>query len=625
MSNVILVSPRKILLENKRDQHVEDVHLVQSILPELGVDFDLSPKAQKKGGGNKRFKDQEEIDQKEKERQELVSRNEDRIRYGISDYIAVRNSAKRPCKILVTYDSFRKVKETLTELGIMDEFHTIIDEFQSIFVDSKFKSDTELEFLSALKGLQKVCYVSATPMIQEYLEELNEFKDLPYIKLNWAAEDPGRVSPPGLEVYVLKSLSDVARKIISEYREGQFETSVRTLDGGITELVQSKEAVIYVNSVNNICQIIKNNELKPEEVNILCANTSDNEARIRRKIGSSYRIGKVPTKGEQHKMFTLCTRTVYLGADFYSDNARTFIISDANVDALAVDITLDLPQILGRQRLDSNPWKNKATIYAKTIIKNKELAKEEFEKRIKEKDEATDRALLNYEAVPYKGDQAKLLEYIAISKKYADDYVAVNKHNGKAMYPVKNTLVRISERRAYEIQQRDYKDRFSVFTRIQEAFKVDGIEQNRDIADFIDIFSAARTQRDKMRILCELDKVTRSRVIDLVPIYYKNFLESLGPERCKALGYSYSRMKAEMEVKFHDKDALADAIFAEFNVDEKYTLSNIKDKLKIIYQDQNYKKAAKAVDLEEWFEIKRVRITRDGKSVEGFKLIKKRV
>ena len=108
-------------------------------------------------------------------------------------------------------------------------------------------------------------------------------------------------------------------------------------------MIESKEAVIYVNSVNNILSIVGKAELRPEECNILCANTTDNQNKIKTKLGKGFSIGKVPLKGEKHKMFTFCTRTVYLGADFYSTNARTFIISDANISTLAVDISLDLP------------------------------------------------------------------------------------------------------------------------------------------------------------------------------------------------------------------------------------------------------------------------------------------
>lgn len=67
-------------------------------------------------------------------------------------------------------------------------------------------------------------------------------------------------------------------------------------------------------------------------------------------------------------MFTFCTRTVYLGADFYSLCARSFIFSDSNIDSLAVDISEDLPQILGRQRLFDNPWKNSATFIIDLLL-----------------------------------------------------------------------------------------------------------------------------------------------------------------------------------------------------------------------------------------------------------------
>jgi len=36
---------------------------------------------------------------------------------------------------------------------------------------------------------------------------------------------------------------------------------------------------------------------------------------------SPKRIGDIPQRGEPHKMFTFCTSTVYIGADFYSTNA----------------------------------------------------------------------------------------------------------------------------------------------------------------------------------------------------------------------------------------------------------------------------------------------------------------
>ena len=146
----------------------------------------------------------------------------------------------------------------------------------------------------------------------------------------------------------------------------------------------SKEAVFFLNSVNGICKAITTNMLSIDQCNILCAQTDENSKLVREAFNTVIKkkaeqegiknpvllkgdiIGDIPTKGQPHKMFTFCTRTVYLGADFYSTNARTFIFSDANIECLSVDISMDLEQILGRQRLEENPWKNCATMFVKT-------------------------------------------------------------------------------------------------------------------------------------------------------------------------------------------------------------------------------------------------------------------
>ena len=75
------------------------------------------------------------------------------MKEGIKDYC--RSKGFGPKKILVTYDSFRHVKDALQELGLFDYFQIVVDEFQSIFIDSRFKSDTELELLGHLRDIQR--------------------------------------------------------------------------------------------------------------------------------------------------------------------------------------------------------------------------------------------------------------------------------------------------------------------------------------------------------------------------------------------------------------------------------------------------------------------------------------
>ena len=393
--NVILCSPRKMLLENKKDQHGRDVYLVINELEkELTVDKDLS----------KVDKSQVFIDTLK----EVVHGKDtvyNRLMNEIKDYLNERKYlGDKPCKILVTYDSYRIVKDILESLGIFQSFYTVIDEFQTILHDSKFKSNTELDFLYHLHQSHSALFVSATPMLEEYLNMLDEFDGLPYINMDWGSEDPSRILKPALKVLSMMSVGTKLPEIIQSYKEGNFESAIRMVNGYPTKII-SDEAVFYVNSVNHITSIIKKCNLQPEEVNILCSNTPENLKRIQKKLGKKFIIGKVPLEKEKPKMFTFCTRTVYLGADFYSTCARSFIFSDSNIDSLAVDISEDLPQILGRQRLFENPWKNEATFYYRSICDYRKVSQEEFDKELERKKKATSDLLLAFNSTP---DNAKL-------------------------------------------------------------------------------------------------------------------------------------------------------------------------------------------------------------------------
>jgi hypothetical protein len=158
-------------------------------------------------------------------------------------------------------------------------FQVVVDEFQSIFIDSRFKSETEIELLDQLRGVQKVCYVSATPMLDKYLEKLDEFKDLPYYELDWETEDPSRTVKPKLEIkFVTTSLNKSVNTIIKSYQDGRFETR---LDSRTGQFIESREAVLFLNSVSGICQAIRSNRLHLDQVNVICAKSTSNETKVR--------------------------------------------------------------------------------------------------------------------------------------------------------------------------------------------------------------------------------------------------------------------------------------------------------------------------------------------------------
>ena len=634
--NVILCSPRKILLKNKKEQHPNDVFYVESIFDQdETVDKDLAKKLNR-GSGRIPTK---AIDlYTEEEKREFL----EKLKNQVIEYVNKNRFSGKPTKILVTYDSFRLVKEFIGYC--IGEFRVVIDEFQSIFTDSRFKSDTELSFMYHIQDLQKVCYLSATPMIDEYLEQLDEFKNLPYFELDWESEDPCRVLKPDLKVRTCRGVNEPAYKIIKEYLEGKFESmSFRDSSGNI-QTIESKEVCFFVNSVNNITGIIKHMELKPEQCNVIVADTPDNKKKLRKKLGRKWEIGKVPLFGQPHKMFTFCTRTVYLGADFYSTNARTIVLSDANIDTLSVDISLDLPQILGRQRNNENPWKNRAEFYYKSTKDG--VTKEDFDNFIQCKLKKTEELLENYDVVPNKHTLAELYKRDTNATNYKFNYVAINEHSGKDMFPELNRLVLIAEQRAFDIQQIDYRDRFSVFNTLVSQ---NLITSGNDIKKFLEDFNTLPDFSHKMKALCD-NNFSESEILailDQIPLTYKTYYLTIGPERCRAHGYNVTDIRRECEdVKNGiirekvreeivregkeekeekvDKEALLNHIYNTFQVGEFYSNKDVKKLLGDIYSSHGYKVSSKASELDKYFKTKRATRTVDGKQIEGVRVLEKK-
>ena len=636
--DVILASPRIMLINNKADQIGKDVFLVVNEMDkDPGVDKDLN----KQPRDLSKKKTDAELEEEKRLIQEKNSRAYDKIKKEFNTYLyEVVCLQNKPIKILVTYDSYHIIQDLFREFNEQrfNDSYTIVDEFQSILHDSRFKSSTELQFLETLKSTRHVMFASATPMMEEYLNMLDEFDGLPYYKLDWYTLDPTRIIKPDLDVYVMRSVGEKACQIVKTYLDGNFESIVVMRDGQPVE-VKSTEAVLYVNSVNHITGIIRKMNLTPDQVLILCSNTEENSNKIKRRLGKKFEIGHIPNpdKGETFPMFTFCTRTVYLGADFYSTCARTFVFSDANIDSLAVDISEDLPQILGRQRLVENPWKNSAIFFYRSTANYREMTKEDFNKELERKMGQTNNLLSLYE----KGDNAEkytftrnILDNIK-AYNYKSNYVGVttiyNKLESgevqKIIKPKLNKLVYVNELRAFRIQQIDYKDRFTVFSTVTSKLTPNNII-NLEVSNFMKIYESLNTIHDKLKLLCEYDLSNDAKNIILSQIpdsdEIKSYCTILTPEKLRALSYNTHKIKKELGIVTFSVDLLRYSIYNEFKIGDRLTLLEIKDKLTFIYNEINYTKTPKATDLLEFFEVKDSTITLkdgSGRRLRGYKLI----
>jgi hypothetical protein len=331
-------------------------------------------------------------------------------------------------------------------------------------------------------------------------------------------------------------------------------------------------------------------------------------------------------------MFTFCTRTVYLGADFYSTNARTFIFSDSNIDCLSVDISMDLEQILGRQRLKENPWKNSAKMFVKVTSKKHKITQEEFNRRIEEKrnmslgmlDTFRDAKLEN------KHYMAKVYQDRASTKHYKDDYVAVNEHAGSDLIPVFKKLMQVSEIRAFEMQQTDYADRFTVFNAVADKGLAGDTETVKELAEE---FKGLTDEVTRLRFIVSLGEkdLTKEELFSFFSLFsdkYFNYYDILGFDGIKACKCQESYIKRKIDdIKGNsmiDRDVQKE-IYRLFQIGKRYVNKDIKQSLKILYERLGYMKTAKANDLEEYFEIKAVKFQDlSGKWVHGLELLSKK-
>lgn len=264
--------------------------------------------------------------------------------------------------ILVTLDSAKYVIEELKFRGIIDNFLFLTDEFQCLISDAAFKGKVDLEFLTMLDAeVKNICYMSATPIDETYLSALPEFQNVGYYKIGW---DPDVIVEPTVKEIMMKkgeTASNIISRIISDYRcNGYFK---RIFINGTN--YDATEAVFFINEVKTIFQIIKANNLQPKEVTVLISASNKNASK---KENAKYLIQQPSTDRVNpiNTPFTFCSKASFEGRDFYSKSAFTYIFLDGKKDWEVHDTSIEIPQMLGRQRLDDNPFKYNAEIYYRT-------------------------------------------------------------------------------------------------------------------------------------------------------------------------------------------------------------------------------------------------------------------
>lgn len=512
-------------------------------------------------------------------------------------------------KILVSYDSVYKL---IGCIKYKSDWRVVVDEFQCLLADSSFKSEIELHFLDNSRSFPYVTFLSATPILDKYLEQIDHFKDMNYYQLDWEEKDIVRVYRERT-----KNPINAALEIVRYYQNGNYPSVY--VNG---ERIYSKECVIFLNSVNNIVNIIKQTELKPEEVNIIVGNSEDNDRQIAR-IGEGFKRGRIPLKGETHKKFTFCTSTAYAGCDFYSTNAATFVISDCNRPNTAVDIATELVQIAGRQRLACNPFRQFLTFVYN--VNAEEVEQETFNEHLCRKvnvtlDEIRDN---NNAGEALRAKRIKDFRRIPDNVKYQDSYTMYDEQKGEFVF---NRLAYVNEQYCFDVQKFNYQNGVIVKKLLQDSSF--DVSENQTYAvyqeqlkhlikkePFVDRMQAYCEYRAKQGLIVNLAMSTLESKYPELRYYY----EALGVDRIKALNYKEKKLLNEIHI-MKTKNKIRHELHGIIHIGDRILTTDIQQTLHDVYDRLGIDKSPKAADLNEFFEIHPVKIPTANGRKNGFEI-----
>lgn len=521
-----------------------------------------------------------------------------------------------PAKILVTLDSCDKVIDVLKKNVAVDKFLFVVDEFQCLMGDATFKGTTDMNFLIRLDCEAKnICYLSATPIQDKYLDFVPQFNGLPYIKLEW--DEAVLEEPNVMEIQMKKdeSAEKICSRLIKDFRaNGYFARKV--VDG---QVVYSTEACIFLNEVRSIINIITKNNLKPDEVTVLCS-----EGKVS-GLPKGFKAGGLCTNKNNpiNKTFTFCTKASFEGVDFYSTNAMTYIFINAGKEWQTLDIMLDIPQILGRQRLDINPFRHDAVIYYKT--KPNCLSEQEFRLQQTAMELETEQFINGFNNAPdsMKERLIKLVRDRSDDKKFIDDYVDVLQENGRQTLGI-NTLVQMAMWNKWHQRSHYYNNSCQLMASIQSAI-AKNVNRN-EVKNFEAWYYSAKDNdrlkgySDFRNTYTEYDPfILQNPFID---IRYHDWYGKLGYDKLARL--NFDEQKVEQEYDYHcNHGPIIQKCRETFTVGNFYTKPEVKNILQQIYDGLGLVgKKAKANELEVYMNVKERMITDDeGNRKEGYEIL----
>lgn len=233
-------------------------------------------------------------------------------------------------KIICTYDKISKLCEIIKPKG----FRLLVDEYHRLLKDYSYRERAIDGVLNNFKRFKSFCFMSATPI--QPLFKPSCLEDVDDVIAEWEHKEKLKVKLlPTNKPYTM------AANIINKYQTNGYIT----VNG-----IKSHEVYFFINSVTDIVAILEHCHLSNDEVRIICANNEENEKKLK-----GYNISSSLSPS---KKFNFITSKSFEGADYYSKTGLCFVVSSASNKHTLASIDTDIPQIAGRIRTKTNPFRN---------------------------------------------------------------------------------------------------------------------------------------------------------------------------------------------------------------------------------------------------------------------------
>ena len=499
-------------------------------------------------------------------------------------------------KIMCTYDKLPKLAEYLNPA----DYRLLVDEYHILLKAYSYRRAAIDGVLNMFKPYKSFCFMSATPISPEF--KPSALEGIEDITALWDEVETLQVNLQRTNKPYLK-----AANIINAYKQDGYVT--------VGDL-RSYEAFFFINSVTDIAAILEHCNLKDDEVKIVCADTEANRKKLAGYTISNSRAA--------NKRFTFITSKSFEGADYFSDSAICYVVSNNSNHNTLLDISTDIYQIAGRIRTATNPFRNMIVHIFNTTGRRDldlELSYAEMVERTYEDLEGAKEII----ELVNSSDKARKSAEKFLNKEYVmkDD---------EGRYFINDMLIKL-DLFTFKLEQSIYKNGIS----IMKSYNDNGIVTNNPEYERLEGAMKSKTKKisfkdaflryvelvkNPLRIGNEADDLVMAQPL-IVDAYYK-----LGADRVRSLRYIKKDIEAAIVSLDDDKSIdnkvaklLQQDIIIGFN-----TTPALQTALASAYATAGKKvKSVKATDIEQYFDCKAVTKRIDGKVTRGYEIYRSKI